>query len=141
MSPASSALCISCANGTGRPPGERKPHPIAGLCGESASQSWGLWFAVMGTFRRSDELDEYETWRFAARDGDTDGRGAVVRRAGKGDGAERVERRRTKRCADSGRCDEVAGEQEIQGREGFGEERGSDFDRHSGPLQREAGCG
>src|SRR5438309_5109373 len=46
MSPASSALCISCASGTGRPPGERES-PIAGLCGESASQSWGLSGGVM----------------------------------------------------------------------------------------------
>ena len=55
---------------------------------------------VDGTIRRDDELDDkFETCMFAWDGSVVDGR-----RNGKRNGAEWVER-----CADSGRCDEVAG--------------------------------
>src|ERR1700704_434613 len=111
MSRVFSALCISCESGTDRPLANVDVHPIfLRFRGESAARK-------NGDFRRDDELDdEYETRGVAGV-----GRGAAVCRTGKGDGAGRLQWRasfqwRAKRCANSGGCDEVAREQEIQRR-------------------------
>src|SRR6266566_9490267 len=132
MSRVSSASFISCESGTGRPLENAKAASyFLGFVTNRLRTSDGL--------RRNDELDdEYKTCGVAGFGWGADG--AAVRRTGKGNGAGWVERC-AKRRANSGGCDEVAREQEIQGCKGVGEERRGDSDGYRGCLQREPGSG